>query len=126
RRHSAAAFEAEPWREDVPKDCGDAGRERWSQQVRRGAAGRGPARQPAGRDPAREARNHRRREPLEGVEQEDEGPPPRTEDPKRVGGADVLAATNALDRKSTRLNSSHVEISYAVFCLKKKTRQRYY
>src|SRR5438874_9385049 len=25
-----------------------------------------------------------------------------------------------LDRKSTRLNSSHVEISYAVFCLKKK------
>src|SRR6266496_5981007 len=26
----------------------------------------------------------------------------------------------ALDRKSTRLNSSHVEISYAVFCLKKK------
>src|SRR5204863_1156254 len=28
----------------------------------------------------------------------------------------------ALDRKSTRLNSSHVEISYAVFCLKKKKR----
>src|SRR5438874_6424549 len=26
----------------------------------------------------------------------------------------------ARDRKSTRLNSSHVEISYAVFCLKKK------
>src|SRR6266496_4337155 len=26
------------------------------------------------------------------------------------------------DRKSTRLNSSHVEISYAVFCLKKKNR----
>src|SRR3989442_4189398 len=26
-----------------------------------------------------------------------------------------------LDRKSTRLNSSHVRISYAVFCLKKKT-----
>src|SRR5438874_7244723 len=26
-----------------------------------------------------------------------------------------------VDRKSTRLNSSHVEISYAVFCLKKKT-----
>src|SRR5690349_22220468 len=30
----------------------------------------------------------------------------------------VLA--NMADRKSTRLNSSHVEISYAVFCLKKK------
>src|SRR3954469_11927684 len=28
----------------------------------------------------------------------------------------------AQDRKSTRLNSSHVEISYAVFCLKKKHR----
>src|SRR3712207_6936994 len=28
-----------------------------------------------------------------------------------------------LDRKSTRLNSSHANISYAVFCLKKKKRQ---
>src|SRR5699024_3700848 len=28
----------------------------------------------------------------------------------------------SLDRKSTRLNSSHVSISYAVFCLKKKSR----
>src|SRR5689334_24750318 len=28
----------------------------------------------------------------------------------------------ALDRKSTRLNSSHSSISYAVFCLKKKTK----
>src|SRR5437868_9687706 len=27
----------------------------------------------------------------------------------------------SIDRKSTRLNSSHVSISYAVFCLKKKT-----
>src|SRR5204863_4170505 len=32
--------------------------------------------------------------------------------------------TKDLDRKSTRLNSSHVEISYAVFCLKKKTDAR--
>src|SRR5690242_21549287 len=31
-----------------------------------------------------------------------------------------LAATDRLDRKSTRLNSSHMSISYAVFCLKKK------
>src|SRR3989442_3040325 len=29
------------------------------------------------------------------------------------------------DRKSTRLNSSHVRISYAVFCLKKKKRRQY-
>src|SRR5699024_11553807 len=31
---------------------------------------------------------------------------------------------NGLDRKSTRLNSSHVSISYAVFCLKKKRKIR--
>src|SRR5690349_22424122 len=30
----------------------------------------------------------------------------------------------ARDRKSTRLNSSHVEISYAVFCLKKKKNKK--
>src|SRR5947209_16320190 len=30
----------------------------------------------------------------------------------------------ALDRKSTRLNSSHANISYAVFCLKKKNNER--
>src|SRR5690349_23645633 len=30
----------------------------------------------------------------------------------------------SLDRKSTRLNSSHVEISYAVFCLKKKKKNK--
>src|SRR3712207_8598639 len=29
------------------------------------------------------------------------------------------------DRKSTRLNSSHANISYAVFCLKKKNKQNY-
>src|SRR3712207_8651492 len=36
---------------------------------------------------------------------------------------DALAAINGIspeDRKSTRLNSSHANISYAVFCLKKK------
>src|SRR5690606_28335680 len=32
-------------------------------------------------------------------------------------------ATQGIDRKSTRLNSSHVKISYAVSCLKKKTFQ---
>src|SRR5690625_5608157 len=37
--------------------------------------------------------------------------------------AGIMAAKNTdqiIDRKSTRLNSSHVAISYAVFCLKKK------
>src|SRR5690242_21195186 len=33
---------------------------------------------------------------------------------------DTTKAITALDRKSTRLNSSHMSISYAVFCLKKK------
>src|ERR1039457_3333827 len=31
-----------------------------------------------------------------------------------------------IDRKSTRLNSSHLVISYAVFCLKKKTTKKHY
>src|SRR5438874_8718026 len=34
----------------------------------------------------------------------------------------ALPCRAARDRKSTRLNSSHVEISYAVFCLKKKNK----
>ena len=34
--------------------------------------------------------------------------------------ADIVLPA-AIDRKSTRLNSSHDQISYAVFCLKKKT-----
>src|SRR5207249_6438149 len=34
--------------------------------------------------------------------------------------AGALTPTEVIDRKSTRLNSSHVSISYAVFCLKKK------
>src|SRR5690625_5337925 len=36
-----------------------------------------------------------------------------------------VAGLSALDRKSTRLNSSHVAISYAVFCLKKKNTNKY-
>src|SRR3712207_8595839 len=38
-------------------------------------------------------------------------------------GGDVVIGDSRpeLDRKSTRLNSSHANISYAVFCLKKKT-----
>src|SRR5699024_12355762 len=40
----------------------------------------------------------------------------------RVERVDEVAGLRR-DRKSTRLNSSHVSISYAVFCLKKKTRR---
>src|SRR2546426_1664113 len=37
-----------------------------------------------------------------------------------ITGRDYAAQANIIDRKSTRLNSSHLVISYAVFCLKKK------
>src|SRR5256885_5820917 len=38
----------------------------------------------------------------------------------QYGGAQAFHACTNEDRKSTRLNSSHLVISYAVFCLKKK------
>src|SRR6266508_174888 len=40
---------------------------------------------------------------------------------KRALSADMAVRLSRLDRKSTRLNSSHVAISYADFCLKNKT-----
>src|SRR5699024_12676989 len=57
--------------------------------------------------PARRGRGLTQGRPGEQVRSEEDGPT----SPRRVRG----------DRKSTRLNSSHVSISYAVFCLKKKT-----
>src|SRR5690606_41327184 len=44
---------------------------------------------------------------------------PPTLDIRQNGGVAL-----SLDRKSTRLNSSHVKISYAVFCLKKKNKKQ--
>src|SRR5690554_7676732 len=41
-------------------------------------------------------------------------------DPSFLLYAPLIRMTGGEDRKSTRLNSSHVRISYAVFCLKKK------
>src|SRR5216683_5031236 len=41
----------------------------------------------------------------------------------RVENGGLLARVRAQDRKSTRLNSSHDQISYAVFCLKKKKKK---
>src|SRR5206468_11345600 len=41
--------------------------------------------------------------------------------PRSPGGTPGDRGTTLADRKSTRLNSSHDQISYAVFCLKKKT-----
>src|SRR5688572_31096542 len=40
--------------------------------------------------------------------------------PRRARTAEVAGVHGGEDRKSTRLNSSHSQISYAVFCLKKK------
>src|SRR3712207_7169193 len=48
-------------------------------------------------------------------------------DRRRAHGAERQARErerDARDRKSTRLNSSHANISYAVFCLKKKTNRK--
>src|SRR5438034_4048145 len=52
------------------------------------------------------------------------GGPPREalHKSREVGGGGVARVTR--DRKSTRLNSSHTVISYAVFCLKKKKKKR--
>src|SRR2546422_8355857 len=58
----------------------------------------------------------------------DQGVGLRAADPHRVGPAvDVegVGGLRAADRKSTRLNSSHGYISYAVFCLKKKNKPRH-
>src|SRR5690606_39566385 len=45
---------------------------------------------------------------------------PHGTDAKEVLNKHDFDEHNRVDRKSTRLNSSHVKISYAVFCLKKK------
>src|SRR5690554_7181984 len=41
-----------------------------------------------------------------------------------ISGTGAEVSRTTVDRKSTRLNSSHVRISYAVFCLKKKKKCR--
>src|SRR5690349_22212619 len=46
-----------------------------------------------------------------------------TKRPTLAPGASTRLQCYSPDRKSTRLNSSHVEISYAVFCLKKKKKR---
>src|SRR5690349_25064671 len=51
-----------------------------------------------------------------------EGPHPRRPQEPGRRGSEALRSRGE-DLKSTRLNSSHVEISYAVFCLKKKKKK---
>src|SRR5690606_40745530 len=50
--------------------------------------------------------------------------PPSRPPRRSVCCSPPVAGTTRKDRKSTRLNSSHVKISYAVFCLKKKKKPR--
>src|SRR3712207_6857994 len=50
---------------------------------------------------------------------------PRHAAPDPVAARHGDAARGPADRKSTRLNSSHANISYAVFCLKKKQKDTY-
>src|SRR5258705_6708945 len=50
----------------------------------------------------------------------DRGPPPRDDVARGIEHRGLRAGR---DRKSTRLNSSHLGISYAVFCLKKKKKK---
>src|SRR5256885_9518628 len=61
---------------------------------------------------------------LEGINDErlrtTEGPEHRTAVACHPGGGLRALCADGQDRKSTRLNSSHLVISYAVFCLKKK------
>src|SRR2546422_5112631 len=66
-------------------------------------------------DAARQAIGHG---DLGGAEQRHVAPAQQARGPRRVLGGEIG------DRKSTRLNSSHGYISYAVFCLKKKKRER--
>src|SRR5690625_448066 len=59
-------------------------------------------------------------EPEPEPELEPEEHEPSAEEQARWKRDGLLYELDAIDRKSTRLNSSHVAISYAVFCLKKK------
>src|SRR5438270_6082790 len=45
---------------------------------------------------------------------------------RRGGCVELWQRSHVVDRKSTRLNSSHSQISYAVFCLKKKKPKKKY
>src|SRR6266511_5585611 len=47
----------------------------------------------------------------------------QSQKPRALREVPVVTDVHADDRKSTRLNSSHVKISYAVFCLKKKKKK---
>src|SRR3712207_7607715 len=57
-----------------------------------------------------------------GTPQLEQPEPAKHPHPRRERQGDTQSIHPRRDRKSTRLNSSHANISYAVFCLKKKTK----
>src|SRR5207253_8884320 len=76
---------------------------------------------PAAREPARSNEQRHRCEDARGTRQRPDGVGrERPEERRLVAGEERMQQVQRRDRKSTRLNSSHVAISYAVFCLKKK------
>src|SRR3712207_7186930 len=79
-----------------------------TQPARQGAGTRRPVDLDVGQR-LREVHTHRRQR-TEGIEEEQ----------PRLGATEGGEHPDRQDRKSTRLNSSHANISYAVFCLKKK------
>src|SRR5207302_9573713 len=80
---------------------------------------RPPREHPAAQD-ARRQRLPRGRRGHRAVEPARRRPAGRHAELRRAGRREARPARRSSDRKSTRLNSSHVKISYAVFCLKKK------
>src|SRR3712207_7588925 len=76
------------------------------------------------RSPAGGVRRARRHQPAAGGARPPRGVA-RGDPRRRQGGVPPLGqVADPEDRKSTRLNSSHANISYAVFCLKKKKKTK--
>src|SRR5690242_21163792 len=59
-----------------------------------------------------------------GLTEPDAGSNPAGMRTTAIDDGDTWVLNGTKDRKSTRLNSSHMSISYAVFCLKKKTKKK--
>src|SRR5690606_39325935 len=76
--------------------------------------------QPGALEAAEEPQHQRRNEQRDGVER-----CRAAQDRRQRQVLGHMPAGPGEDRKSTRLNSSHVKISYAVFCLKKKIKLNY-
>src|SRR5205807_8174005 len=79
-----------------------------------------PAAEPSAGDAGRRGKPKRRRFNFNVLESLEKIVQSKTSEPAATTGWTPPVAGTPVDRKSTRLNSSHLVISYAVFCLKKK------